>query len=199
MMPWLSWWISTASLIHCVVLSDSRAMTVALSQMITVYKWCTAASGTFKYVVPRLTCHHKGAARVMTSQPRDNIFESSTSKRASSVLSYDQPRASTKSRGRMHDTVLSTSLRLKSTYAWLATIGQHAWLRLSAKPRLKSWRSLVHLLTRRKCATPGVSEWLNSNVNKVSTKKCQLLFYSLGGATQRWYRVIIKLTVNLHV
>ena len=54
-----------------------------------------------------------------------------------------------------------TSLRLKSTYAWLATIGRHAWLRLSAKPRLKSWRSLVHLPTRRKCAMPGVSEWLS--------------------------------------
>jgi len=64
----------------------------------TVYKWCTVASGTFKYVVPRLTCHHEGTARVMTCQPRDNIFECSTSKRASSVLSYDQLRASTKSR-----------------------------------------------------------------------------------------------------
>ena len=63
----------------------------------TVYKWCTVASGTFKYVVPRLTCHHEGAARVMTFQPRDNIFECSTSKHASSVLSYDQLRASTKS------------------------------------------------------------------------------------------------------
>ena len=55
----------------------------------------TVASGTFKYVVPRLTCHHEGAAQVMTFQPRDNIFECSTSKRASSVLSYDQLRAST--------------------------------------------------------------------------------------------------------
>jgi len=128
---------------------------------VTLYKWCTVASGTFKYVVPRLICHHEGAARVMTFQPRDNIFECSTSKCASSVLSYDQLRASTKSRGRMHNTVLSTSLRLKSTYAWLATIGRHAWLRLSAKPRIKSWRSLVHLPTRRKCATPGVSEWLS--------------------------------------
>ena len=64
----------------------------------TLYKWCTVASGTFKYVAPRLTCHHEGAARVMTFQPRDNIFECSTSKRASSVLSYDQLRASTKSR-----------------------------------------------------------------------------------------------------
>jgi len=63
----------------------------------TLYKWCTVASGTFKYVVPRLTCHHEGAARVMTFQPRDNIFECSTSRRASSVLSYDQLWASTKS------------------------------------------------------------------------------------------------------
>jgi len=39
-----------------------------------LYKWYTVASGTFKYVVPRLTCHHKGAARVMTFQPRGNIF-----------------------------------------------------------------------------------------------------------------------------
>ena len=55
-----------------------------------LYKWCTVASGTFKYVVPRLTCHHKGAARLMTFQPRSNIFECSTSNHASSVLSYDQ-------------------------------------------------------------------------------------------------------------
>jgi len=34
-----------------------------------IYKWCTVASGTFKYVVPRLTCHHEGTARVMTFQP----------------------------------------------------------------------------------------------------------------------------------
>jgi len=66
--------------------------------MATLYKWCTVASGTFKYVVPRLTCQHEGAARVMTFQPRNNIFECSTSKRASSVLSYDQLWASTKSR-----------------------------------------------------------------------------------------------------
>jgi len=65
------------------------------STYIKLYKWCTVASGTFKYVVPRLTCHHEDAARVMTFQPRDNIFECSTSKRASSVLSYDQLRAST--------------------------------------------------------------------------------------------------------
>jgi len=56
------------------------------------------ASGTFKYVVPRLTCHHEGAARVMTFQPRDNIFECSAINCASFVLSYDQLRASTKSR-----------------------------------------------------------------------------------------------------
>jgi len=36
--------------------------------------------------------------QVMTFQPRDNIFECSTSKRASSVLSCDQLRASIKSR-----------------------------------------------------------------------------------------------------
>jgi len=59
---------------------------------------CTVASGTFKYVVPRLTCQLEGAGQVMTFQPRDNIFECSTSSRASSVLSYDQLRASTKSR-----------------------------------------------------------------------------------------------------
>jgi len=29
----------------------------------TLYKWCTVASGTFKYVVPRLTCHHEGVPR----------------------------------------------------------------------------------------------------------------------------------------
>ena len=43
------------------------------------------------------------------------LFECSTSKRASSVLSYDQLRASTKSRGRMHDTVLSTKIDLRLT------------------------------------------------------------------------------------
>jgi len=46
---------------------------------------------------PEVDCQHEGAARVMTFQPRDNIFECSTSNRASSVLSYDQLRASTKS------------------------------------------------------------------------------------------------------
>jgi len=70
----------------------------AVWDSITLYKWCTVASGTFTYVVPRLTRHHEGAARVMTFQPRDNIFECSTSKHASSVLLYDQLRASTKSR-----------------------------------------------------------------------------------------------------
>ena len=100
--------------------------------------------------------------------------------------------------GHMHDTVVSTSLRLKSTYAWLATIGRYAWLRLIAKPRLKSWHSLVHLPTRRKCATPGVTR-LVAKVMSTIALKCQLLTYSLGGATQRWYRVIIKLTVNFHV
>jgi len=63
-----------------------------------LYKWCTVANETFKYVVPRLAYHHEDAARVMTFQPRDNIFVCSTSKRASAVLSYDQLRASTKSR-----------------------------------------------------------------------------------------------------
>jgi len=62
-----------------------------------LYKWCTVASGTFKYVVLRLTCHHSGYALVMTFQPKDNIFECSTSNRASFVLMYDQLRASTKS------------------------------------------------------------------------------------------------------
>jgi len=41
---------------------------------IALYKWCTVASETFKYVVPRLAYHHEDAARVMTFQPRDNIF-----------------------------------------------------------------------------------------------------------------------------
>jgi len=35
-----------------------------------------------------LTCHHEGAARVMTFQPRDNIFECSTCNRASFVYCW---------------------------------------------------------------------------------------------------------------
>ena len=43
------------------------------------------AGGTFKYVVPRLKCHHSGCALVMTCQPWDNIFECSTFNPASLV------------------------------------------------------------------------------------------------------------------
>ena len=110
----------------------------------TVYKWCTVASGTFKYVVPRLTCHHEGAALVMTFQPRDNIFECSTSKCASSVLSYDQLRSSTKSRWiiylRLCFTFQKTSKfpmcnyvawllhhRHISTYCWWPFLGFRFW------------------------------------------------------------------------
>jgi len=48
-------------------------------------RWSTVAHETFKYVVPRLKCHHSGCALVMTCQPRDNIFECSTCNRASFV------------------------------------------------------------------------------------------------------------------
>jgi len=57
---------------------------------VTLYKWCTPVSGTFSHVTRLMSCRHEGGAQVATFQPRDNIFECHTNRRAPFVLSYDQ-------------------------------------------------------------------------------------------------------------
>ena len=55
MTPWLSWRISTASWIHHVVLSDSQAMTVASSQLITWFSvFCVDMVCDSQFVLLRL-------------------------------------------------------------------------------------------------------------------------------------------------
>ena len=75
---WRKWNNGIRSVISLLSLSwyNLLMMTVKLLLMwslCTLYKRCTVASATFKYVVPRLTSQHEGAARVMTFQPRDNM------------------------------------------------------------------------------------------------------------------------------
>ena len=60
---------------------------------LTVYRWCTVVSVTFRYVEPRLKMSHEGAARVGHFQPRVIIFECHTNDHASCVLLFDQPLA----------------------------------------------------------------------------------------------------------
>ena len=52
---WL--WLTFVALRHALTTQRQSA------NHATLYKWCMVASATFNYVVPRLTCHHEGAAR----------------------------------------------------------------------------------------------------------------------------------------
>jgi len=103
-------------------ISDWYAQYSTLKCAVPLYKWCTVAGGTFKYVVPRLTCQVD-----MSTRGRSTSDDISTEgqhiwmfhcNRALSVLSYDQLWASTKSRWIIY-------LRLclpKILYVWLCSL-----------------------------------------------------------------------------
>ena len=61
-----------------------------LSWLMTVNRWRTIVSVTWKYDDPRLNMSHEGAARVWHVQPRVVIFQCRTNYRVSYVLSSDQ-------------------------------------------------------------------------------------------------------------
>jgi len=57
---------------------------------VTVNRWRTVVSGTWKYDDPRLNMSHEGAARVWHVQPRVVLFSCPTNDCVSYVLSSDQ-------------------------------------------------------------------------------------------------------------
>ena len=66
------------------------ATTLTVLVILTVNRWRTVVSATWKYDDPRLNMSHEGAARVWHLQPRVVIFPCRTHYRVSYVLSSDQ-------------------------------------------------------------------------------------------------------------